>query len=137
MRENNRYCVWAMLALLLMVIWMGTAEKSNGQDIPEEVIIDKGLYRTDIYEGVRFSHGAHILEFEIACSLCHHTWNREESISPVKCSLCHEVRDTEKIALRDAYMNNCRGCHGRLKIEGKPAGPTRCNECHSKKKRMR
>lgn len=137
MRKNNKWWLRAVFMLYLIVIWMGMARKMYGQNMPEEIIIDKGIYSTDIYGGVRFLHSAHALDFGIVCSVCHHTWNQEENILPDKCSKCHMVKDTEKISLRDAYMNNCRGCHGRLKIEGKPTGPTRCNECHRKKKRMR
>ena len=137
MQKNSKWCLMAVFMLYLLVIWMGMVKKVYGQNMPEEIIIDKGIYSTDIYGAVRFLHGAHALDFSIVCGICHHTWNQEKSGFPDKCSHCHEVKDTEKVPLRDAYMNNCRGCHGRLRIEGKPAGPTRCNECHRKKKRMR
>lgn len=137
MHKNNRCWSVSVFMLCLIVAWMGTARRAYGQDMPEEIIIDKGVYGTDIYEGVRFSHGAHALGFGIVCGVCHHTWNQEENIFPDKCSDCHAEKKTEKISLRDAYMNSCRGCHGHLKMGGKPAGPTRCNECHRKKKRMR
>lgn len=137
MRKKKRCWLWSVVIVWVTVTWMGTAKTACGQDMPEEIIIDKGIYSTDIYEGVRFSHGAHALEFGIACLVCHHAWNQEETISPGKCNDCHAAKDAEKVFLRDAYMNNCRGCHGRLKIEGKPSGPTRCDECHRKKKRMR
>ena len=137
MREKSKWWLRAVFTLCLIIIGVGTAQKIYGQNVPEEIIIDKGIYSTDIYGGVRFSHGAHVLDFGIVCGVCHHTWNQEENILPDKCTKCHQVKDTEKVSLRDAYMNNCRGCHGRLKVEGKPAGPTRCNECHRKNKRMR
>lgn len=117
----------------LVSLVMGQAGKGLAQFIPEKIIIDKGIYRTDIYEAVEYNHSAHVIEYGIVCRSCHHTWIQEETDYPDKCNYCHEAEDLDGLPLRDAYMNKCRGCHGNLKLEGKPAGPTRCNDCHQKK----
>ena len=137
MHIGRRCWVKLICTVCVTLWWVGAVPICRGNSIPETIIIDKGVYKTDIYEKVSFKHGAHVLEYQITCIVCHHRWDQEQSKVPQKCNECHEKNDVGIISLRDAYMNMCRGCHGRLKTEGKPSGPTRCNECHSKKKRMR
>ncbi len=127
----------SVVCLVLSYFMVLGIEVVNGKDIPEKIIIDKGVYRTDIYEEVPFSHGDHIGQYNIACEVCHHTWNKYDKKIPDRCDECHSVKEDVKFVLRDAYMKQCRGCHGKLKSEGRVSGPTRCNECHKKKKRLK
>lgn len=136
MQGKSTCWLWMLLLLFSTGCWLGGMPGVYGQSIPEEVIIDNGGYNTDIYEKVQFNHGSHTLDYGISCRKCHHTWDQREKSAPGKCPDCHGLRDKEKLPLRDAYMNKCRGCHGSYKMEGKPSGPTRCNGCHEKKKRL-
>ena len=72
-----RYQSWGIFVICLMLVSGVTARSVYGQALPEEIIIDKAVYRTDIYEGVSFRHSVHALDFGIACGICHHTWNQE------------------------------------------------------------
>ena len=133
---------WGCFLIFLLLIWRGRINLIYGQNgqgkIPEEIFINQNKYITDIYEGVLFKHRVHALESGIPCKNCHHTWDQEKKKKPEKCSNCHEIKkEKNKPGLRDAYMNKCRGCHAKLKREGKPSGPTRCNGCHLKKKRIK
>ncbi|MCL6583109.1 MAG: cytochrome c family protein [bacterium] len=128
---------WLWTILWLVIIGLGVASSARGQDLPAQIFINNEVYSTDIYEGVKFDHSGHAINLSIACKVCHHEWKQKETKTPGKCIDCHAGKDAEGIPLRDAYMNTCRGCHSNLKLEGKPAGPTRCDECHPKKKRIR
>ncbi len=128
---------WLWTILCMVLICSGIESSANGQSMPEKITIDKGVYNTNIYEGVRFEHGRHALDLSIGCKFCHHEWKQNEAKVPGKCIDCHAGKNGEGISLRDAYMNQCRGCHSNLKLEGKPAGPTRCDECHPRKNRVR
>lgn len=133
-RSTWLWTIWLWTILCVALIWTGAGSNASGQNMPEKIMIDKGTYNTDIYEGVQFDHGRHAMDLSIACKVCHHEWKQNESKVPGKCSDCHAGKGGEGISLRDAYMNKCRGCHSNLKLEGKPAGPTRCNGCHPRKK---
>jgi len=136
-KMGYRRSVWLGTILCMVCIFSGTESWANGQKMPEKIFIDKGTYNTDIYEGVQFEHNRHAVDLSIGCKVCHHEWKQNEAKTPGKCSDCHAGKGGEGIPLRDAYMNQCRGCHSRLKLEGKPAGPTRCDECHPRKSRVK
>ena len=83
------------------------------------------------YEGVEFTHGAHV-EYVDDCSRCHHF-----SEEPVKCTTCHEIinlytykgsKRSAGIGLKGAYHGLCLGCHREI------GGPVGCEDCHVRKK---
>jgi hypothetical protein len=72
---------------------------------------------------VTFTHMNHTEDYGFDCDACHHV-DMEGGYS--KCSSCHED-------LKDTFHKNCyKGCHRKLKAEGKKTGPTTCKKCHVK-----
>ncbi len=72
---------------------------------------------------VTFTHMNHIEDYGFDCDACHHV-DMEGGYN--KCSSCHED-------LKDTFHKNCyKGCHRKLKAEGKKTGPTTCKKCHIK-----
>lgn len=85
-------------------------------------------HATDKYQGAPFNHKKHADTLK-DCKVCHHTWKEGEKVK--KCVECH-TKDS-KLTAKNAFHKNCRGCHRKLKKEGKPTGPTACTKCHPKK----
>jgi len=72
---------------------------------------------------VTFTHTKHTEDYGFDCGECHHL---EMEGGYNKCSSCHDN-------LKDTFHKNCyRGCHQKLKAEGKKTGPTTCKSCHVK-----
>jgi len=72
---------------------------------------------------VTFTHTKHTEDYGSDCGECHHL---EMKGGYNKCSSCHDD-------LKDTFHKNCyKGCHRKLKAEGKKTGPTTCKECHVK-----
>ena len=72
---------------------------------------------------VTFTHTKHTEDYGFDCDACHHL---EMEGGSNKCSSCHDD-------LKDTFHKNCyKGCHRKLKAEGKKTGPTTCRGCHIK-----
>jgi len=96
---------------------------------PDSITIDNpGLHATDTYQGAPFAHKKHADALK-DCKVCHHTTKEGEKVQ--KCTDCH-TKDS-KLTAKDAFHKSCRGCHMKLKKEGKAAGTTACTKCHAKK----
>ncbi len=68
---------------------------------------------------IRFSHKAHIEDYNTECTDCHHKG------SEYKCSACHLLRDQGNIVnLKEAFHQQCQDCHR------KTSGPRACRGCH-------
>ena len=119
---------------------------------PEEINIDT---LAELYEGVVFDHGLHVMMTE-GCAACHHHTTgtpvldpacakchaNEEPLATVACQDCHSrepvtagsVREAkpdylyhdDKPDLKGAYHLSCVGCHQEM---GAPVG---CVDCHAK-----
>ena len=93
---------------------------------------------------VNFDHKAH-LDLGISCGECHHDAQHqplsEEAIGGMndtgglKCVSCHnDSFANEKFQkAKDIFHGNCKDCH-QQGYQGK-TGPTKCNECHTVKKK--
>ncbi|GEM_PF-534039 len=84
-----------------------------------------------------FTHKPHIESDEIegyTCCKCHHMYQKNKMLCSriigQECSDCH-LKDIEgaegKRSLRNAYHNQCIGCHKEVN-----SGPLACGECHKK-----
>jgi len=110
-------------------------------DAPDEISIQSKAFETHKKGPVNLSHKKHAVDYEIACTDCHHVFEDGKNVfkkgDPVQaCSECHDPEKSEgnvkKLML--AYHKNCQGCHKDLEKAGKRTGPTRkCNDCHAKK----
>jgi hypothetical protein len=125
------------------------------QQAPDVVTMDSKVYKKHKKTLVTFSHKKHNAEYKIGCADCHHVYKEgknvwKEGVEVKKCDGCHseakapkakegepKLSKEEKIKKfhYSAIHENCKGCHAELKKAKKPTGPTKCAECHPKKKK--
>lgn len=99
---------------------------------------------------VAFTHDTHMGQYE--CLQCHHKYengqnvlddgelggaeyeeimkldiNVPEDSSGYECASCHGNKTISKMSVRDAFHNQCIGCH-----EKEKKGPVLCGECHKR-----
>ncbi len=89
---------------------------------------------------VDFSHKGHAA---LDCTKCHHTWDGKAAVKKCSAEGCHV--DTSKkgkkkptsfySAFHSKKDMSCVGCHKALKKAKKATGPTKCGDCHPKKKK--
>jgi hypothetical protein len=84
---------------------------------------------------VQFSHRVHQAR-RVACAQCHHNYQGKRNLwhegQPVeKCHACHGLRpEARRLDVKNAYHRQCKGCHLRLRQQGRQAGPIECQGCH-------
>jgi hypothetical protein len=84
---------------------------------------------------VKFSHRRHEAR-RVACAQCHHEYQGRRNVwhegQPVQqCRACHRLRpEARRPDLKNAYHRQCKGCHLRLRQQGRQAGPVECQGCH-------
>ena len=84
---------------------------------------------------VAFSHRRHA-ERRIACTQCHHVYQGQRNVwrqgQPVKrCPECHGFYPKgEQPDLKNALHLQCKGCHLKLRQQGRRGGPIDCKDCH-------
>jgi Cytochrome c7 and related cytochrome c len=72
---------------------------------------------------VPFPHHRHQRALNSDCQICHHVFPQVKGII---------VKLKQENALKKKFvMNACQACHKELATQGKPAGPTKCKDCHS------
>lgn len=75
---------------------------------------------------VLFDHKAHIEDYGLDCTDCHHEFDESEQKKPQACSVCHTGDETGEAFKRpDAFHQQCIGCH-----EDSGSGPVKCSDCH-------
>jgi hypothetical protein len=107
----------AVILIAIAVAMAFVASMAVAADPPDQVTITK---TGDKKSEVTFPHSKHAESFD--CFKCHHASKAKEEIKG--CLECHG-KDEEAPAPKDAYHDQCRGCH---KEQAK--GPTKCKECH-------
>ena len=84
---------------------------------------------------VKFNHRVHEAR-HVACTQCHHDYQGRRNVwhegMPVaKCQTCHGLRpEARRLDVKNAYHRQCKGCHLRLRQQGRQAGPIECPACH-------
>jgi hypothetical protein len=84
---------------------------------------------------VKFSHQVHQAR-RVDCTQCHHDYRGRRNLwhegQPVaKCQTCHGLRpEARRLDVKNAYHRQCKGCHLRLRQQGRQAGPIECQACH-------
>ena len=123
------------------------------QQTPDTIKMESKVYKTHKKSLVTLSHKKHNVDYKIPCTDCHHVykdgknvWKEGDAVQ--KCDACHaeakapKVKEGEpKLSKKDkikqfhydAIHENCKGCHQDASKKGK-AAPTKCTECHPKKK---
>lgn len=94
---------------------------------------------------VKFSHQIHV-DLGVSCGECHH--NKEHNpltkqeisemadSSTLQCVSCHnkDFKTAKLQERKNIFHTNCRDCHKKGFADKK--GPTKCTDCHGKKKKV-
>lgn len=113
-----------MKRILFLLILLGVGSTSHTLEYLDLAALKK------LYEGVQFSHDAHIEYVGGECGICHH-----RSEEPLSCAQCHKpfkvyryegARRTTSLGLKGAYHGQCLSCHKEA------GGPIGCEDCHSR-----
>jgi len=84
---------------------------------------------------VWFSHQLHE-ERRVNCQTCHHDFQAKRNLwrrgQPVKkCQDCHALgAKGGRPDIKSAFHRQCKGCHLKLRQQGRKAGPIECRDCH-------
>ncbi|HOV87644.1 MAG TPA: cytochrome c3 family protein [Syntrophobacteraceae bacterium] len=122
-----------MIVLIGLLMWTGRVGAQ-----PETIVLEhKDVFKELQRPAVKFNHEVHAGAYP-DCVECHHVYETKGgkkvnvwSGEGQPCSECHKIEDSGKIpALREAFHENCTGCHRKLAQGGKKTGPVMCGECH-------
>lgn len=82
-----------------------------------------------------FTHDNHMENLD--CKACHHRFENGENVveedeldgsDEMRCRTCHNSEAS--IDAKEAFHNQCIGCHRDYKNEEKASGPRTCGTCH-------
>ena len=82
-----------------------------------------------------FTHDRHMENLE--CRACHHRFENGENVlaedeldgsDKMRCKTCHNP--DASVEAREAFHEQCIGCHRAYKNQGKASGPRTCGKCH-------
>ena len=142
---RSRKVLSLLIAFCFGLVMAGVAVATDKG--PETITMDSKVYPEHKKSLVIFSHQKHNVDYQIACSECHHVyqdgknvWKEGDEVK--KCDCCHagaKAPSGEKLSKGEkikgyhysAIHENCKGCHKAVNKEGK-AAPTKCTECHLK-----
>jgi len=129
------------------------------QQAPDTITMESKVYKKHKKTLVNLSHKKHNVDYAIPCNDCHHVykdgknvWKEGEEVKKCDAEGCHskakapKAKEGEKKLSRkekasqgyhySAVHENCVGCHKAIKKKDKTkAVPTKCTECHPKKKK--
>jgi len=134
----TRYVVFPIVWFIaLSFVFDAAPQAQQGQEAPKLIKISNKGYRRKVHHApVTFTHLAHIEDYGIECTECHHNYRSGENVwkegDPVrKCIDCHspiKKQGQNVPRLVFAYHFKCKKCH-----KENESGPVKCKECHSKK----
>ena len=134
-----KYGITAILIGLLLAVAVGW-QASMAQEA-EYILAHDDVFGSLRRPEVAFSHERHEESLDDGgCASCHHTPNdKTGQLAYIEgdersCKECHDLKTADDIpALREAFHNNCTGCHRKqIKSGNLESGPTTCGECHIK-----
>ncbi len=133
------FVVLSVLAMVGLMMGAGAlwAQQTKSGKVDDVIVLKSSVFKKHKKGWVRFPHKAHSVDYKIACTECHHIYKDGKNIfkpgmKVKKCEECHTSPRKNKgkmLSLYNAFHKNCRGCHKKAK-----KGPTKCNQCHPKKK---
>lgn len=135
------FVAFLFIWLCLSFAPVASLKAASSQEVPDEILIENKVYKTDRKGSVRFSHLEHAEGYVEACEDCHHEYQDGRNVwqegQPVKkCLSCHDPlkRQGNARKLNMAFHNNCKGCHKELAREGGTDAPYKqCTDCHAKR----
>lgn len=133
--------------LIIIIVASGSvsiclADEQQGMG-PEEIILQSTIDPVDPNKPRRafYPHAKH--QERYYCSTCHHTADNEgkqalynDDMKIEKCETCHNKSAIYKgmpkrlATFKEVAHLRCKGCHRKLKKEGKATGPITCRGCH-------
>ena len=129
-------CRWAYAAgLILGVMGILGAHGGSLTEAPAVSLLKIPVTGARHKPPVKFSHRVHEAR-RVACAQCHHDYQGRRNVwhegQPVgKCQTCHGLRpEARRLDVKNAYHRQCKGCHLRLRQQGRQAGPIECQACH-------
>lgn len=140
MRNRGKGILLRSLCLVFLVSCLPAF--AQGQEAPEEMLLDQKAYKTNRRGPVDFSHGDHAQAYELECTDCHHVYKNGKNVwkegDPVaKCADCHNPSKNEGNVkkLKLAFHDSCKGCHRKLVKEGfsENAPYRKCSDCHERR----
>lgn len=121
--------------LVLGVLALIGARADSLSEPPARIILKIPVPGPSRKPPVAFNHRLHEAR-RVACTQCHHEYQGRRNIwhegQPVqKCHACHGLRaEAHQLDAKNAFHRQCKGCHLRLKQQGRQAGPVECRGCH-------
>ncbi|MEN8188767.1 MAG: sulfate respiration complex hexadecaheme cytochrome HmcA [Thermodesulfobacteriota bacterium] len=140
MKKPGHLFRWTTITLFCLGVFLSTdlqgKNQSTGQGQGEQradIIIIDGMTSWGELEkpSVEFPHDAHTeaLAIEkISCDKCH--LKKNESFFPK----FKRLEDKDRVEVMNIYHDNCIGCHGEMRLQGKKTGPIECDDCHREQK---
>ena len=132
----TRGCRLAYLAgLILGVMGILGAQGGSLTQAPADSLLKIPVAGSKRKPPVKFSHRVHE-DRRVACAQCHHDYQGRRNVwqegRPVaKCQTCHGLKpEARRLDVKNAYHRQCKGCHLRLRQQGRQAGPIDCQACH-------
>jgi len=130
----------AIMVAFAAVVMMGAgaiAQTTKSGTVKDVLEIKDSLFTKNTKGAVTFGHKHHSVDLKIKCTECHHVmkdgknvWKEGDKVA--MCASCHKSakkNEGKMLSLYNAFHKNCKDCHKKMK-----KGPTKCNECHPKKK---
>jgi len=124
-----------MAGLILAVMGIMGAQGGSLTEAPAVSILKIPVAGARRKPPVKFSHQVHQAQ-RVACTQCHHDYQGRrnlwhEGLPVAKCQTCHGLRpEARRLDVKNAYHRQCKGCHLRLRQQGRQAGPIECQTCH-------
>ena len=132
----TRKCRFAYVAgLILGVVSVLGTQSSSLTEPPATSTLNIPVRGARQKPPVGFSHRVHE-QRQVACVRCHHDYQGRRNVwkqgQPVKkCQSCHGLSpQARRPDLKNAMHRQCKGCHLRLRQQGRLAGPIECQYCH-------
>jgi hypothetical protein len=142
----------------LSVVFVVAVVSATQQKAPDTITMDSKVFKKHKKTLVNLSHKKHNVDYKLACTECHHiykegknVWKEGDEVKKCDAKGCHSKakapkakKGEKKLSKKEKAMQgyyysaiheNCVGCHKDLKkADATKPVPTKCTECHPKKK---